>query len=234
MMSLGLAIGFGHAFESDHIAAVTTQISKKSTTTSIKQKLKTGITKSSLLGLFWGIGHTTTLMIMGFIAYYFALDLHNGVFSSFEFLVGLTLLFLGITTIVNKKIISFRHRHPHQHQDGTLHFDSHDHENHDHNHNHRSYVIGLIHGLAGSGSIVALTASTLHSIDMIFSFIVIFGLGSIIGMVLVSGLLGIPFVFSNKIPNLQKLFRYVAGGISLLLGLNIVVQIGTMNNLLGF
>lgn len=230
-MSLGLTIGLSHAFESDHIAAVTTQISKKSKTT-IKQKFTTGITSSSLLGLFWGMGHTTTLMVVGFVTYYFALELHNGIFSSFEFLVGLMLLFLGITTIINKNFFS-EHKHPHKHKDGTIHFDSHTHENQDHKHNHKSYVIGLIHGLAGSGSIVALTASTLHSVEMTFGFIVIFGLGSIIGMTLVSGLLGLPFVFSIASTNFQKILRYVAGGISLLLGLNIVIQLDIINTLFG-
>lgn len=230
-MSFGLIIGFTHAFEADHITAMSTQISKKKTATT-KQKIKKEITRSSLLGLFWGIGHTTALMAMGFAIYYFTLELHDGLFSSFEFLVGLMMIFLGITTIINKNFFS-KHRHPHQHEDGTIHFDSHTHDNQDHNHNHKSYIIGLIHGLAGSGSIVALAASTLHSADVIFGFIAIFGLGSIIGMILASGLLGMPFAFSVQIPNLQKILRYAAGVISLLLGISIITQLDLINNLSG-
>jgi sulfite exporter TauE/SafE len=232
-MGLGLAVGIEHAFEPDHVAAVSTQISKsKLAKKSTKRLLKESLTKSSLLGMFWGAGHTTTLVIMGFLAYALAITIQDQIFSGLEFAVGMMLVFLGITTILNKKI-KFRHKHPHQHKDGSIHFDEHIHNNSEHSHTHRSYFIGLIHGLAGSGSVVVLTASTLDNVGMVLGFIVIFGIGSMIGMALIGSIIGIPLVFGNKIKIVQKIFRYVTGIFSLIIGLNIMYQIGLIGHLFG-
>ena len=233
-MGLGLAIGLEHAFEADHVVAVSTQVSKvKFSKKSVKQTIRAGITKSSLLGVIWGAGHTTTLVLMGLLTYFFAVTIQDEIFSGFEFLVGMMLVFLGVTTILNKKF-KFKHKHPHQHQDGALHFEAHEHTDLEHKHNHKSFVIGLIHGLAGSGSLVVLTASTFSNIEMVLSFIVIFGIGSIIGMTLVSGFLGIPFALSDKTSTLKKILRYVAGGFSFFIGISIIYEVGIVNYLFGF
>ncbi|KAF6246501.1 high frequency lysogenization protein HflD [Nitrosopumilus sp. b3] len=229
VMGLGLAVGMQHAFEPDHIAAVSTQISKfkiKST----RHLLKESFTKSSVLGALWGAGHTTTLVLVGFLVYALAITIQDQIFSGLEFAVGIMLVFLGVTTIINRKI-KFRHKHPHQHTDGSLHFDEHKHDDSDHNHTHKSYFIGLIHGLAGSGSLVVLTAVTWDDVGMLLGFIAIFGVGSMIGMVLVGSLMGIPLVFVNKIGILQKTFRYVAGIFSLVIGFNIMYQIMVVGHL---
>jgi len=233
VMGLGLAVGIQHAFEPDHVAAVSTQISKsKFAKKSTKQLIKESLTKSSLLGMFWGAGHTTTLVLIGFLVYALAITIQDQIFSGLEFAVGMMLVFLGITTILNKKI-RFKHKHPHQHKDGSLHLDEHNHNDLDHNHTHRSYFIGLIHGLAGSGSLVVLTAATLDNVGMVLGFIVIFGIGSMIGMALVGSMMGIPLVFGNRVKIIQKSFRYVAGVFSLIIGLNIMYQIGLIGNLFG-
>ena len=226
LMSIGLVIGLEHAFESDHVAAVCTQISKnKATKTSKKQLIKENITKSSLLGALWGAGHTTSLVLIGFLVYFLTVNIQNRVFFGLEFLVGIMLLVLGITTILNKKILKFGHKHPHLHKDGTIHFDNHAHNDKEHSHQHRSYVIGLIHGLAGSGSLIILASTTLDDAVMAMEFILIFGIGSILGMVLVSGLLGLPLILANKTNWIKQIFRYVAGGFSLVIGINIVYNI---------
>lgn len=233
-MSFGFTIGIQHAFEPDHVAAVSTQISQsKFKQKSTKSLLKELFTKTSILGVLWGAGHTTTLVLIGFLVYVLTITISEQVFSGLEFVVGLMLVFLGLTTILNKKL-RFKHKHPHQHSDGSIHFDEHHHDNSNHNHSHRSYFIGMVHGLAGSGSLVVLTSSTLNDVGMVLTFITIFGIGSIIGMALVGSLVGIPLVFANKIKLIQKTFKYVAGGLSLIIGFNILYQIGIVGNLLGF
>jgi hypothetical protein len=233
VMGLGLAVGIEHAFEPDHVAAVSTQISKsKLANKSTKQLVKESLTKSSLLGMFWGVGHTTTLVLIGFLVYALAITIQDRIFSGLEFAVGMMLVFLGMTTILNKKI-RFKHKHPHQHKDGSIHLDEHNHNDSEHTHTHRSYFIGLIHGLAGSGSLVVLTASTLDNVGMVLGFIVIFGIGSMIGMAFVGSMMGIPLVFGNKIKLIQKSFRYIAGVFSLVIGLNIMYQIGLIGHLFG-
>jgi len=233
-MGLGLAVGIQHAFEPDHIAAVSTQISKsKFTQKSVRTLLKESFTKSSVLGALWGAGHTTTLVLIGFLVYALAITIQDQIFFGFEFVVGMMLVFLGTSTILNRNF-RFRHKHPHQHKDGTIHFDEHTHNDSEHHHTHRSYFIGLVHGLAGSGSLVVLTAATLDNVGMVLSFILIFGIGSVIGMALIGGLMGIPLVFTSKIGIIQKTFRYVAGIFSLIIGFNIMYQIGFVGNLFGF
>jgi high-affinity nickel permease len=233
IMGLGLAIGLEHAFEPDHVAAVSTQVSRgRSAQKSTKQIIKSGTIKSSTLGVFWGAGHTTTLVLMGLLAYALAVKIEENIFASLEFIVGLMLVLLAITTILNKKI-TILHRHPHQHEDGTIHFDHHGHDDSDHKHGHKSYLIGCIHGLAGSGSIIVLTAATLNNVGMVLGFILIFGMGSIIGMAVISGLLGLPFAMSAKISNVNRIFRYAAGAFSLAIGANIIYQIGFAGKLFG-
>ncbi|MEM2785250.1 MAG: high frequency lysogenization protein HflD [Candidatus Nitrosotenuis sp.] len=232
VMGLGLTIGLQHAFEPDHVAAVSTQISKGRFTHSTKQAIKTGTLKSSALGALWGAGHTTTLVLMGLLVYGLAVKIQQNIFSSFEFVVGLMLVFLAVITILNKRI-KFTHRHPHQHQDGTIHFDEHNHNDYDHKHGHKSYLIGCIHGLAGSGSLVILTAATLSNATTVIGFILLFGIGSILGMALISGLMWLPFALSSKTSLIGRIFRYTAGALSLIIGANILYQVGFIENLFG-
>jgi len=226
IMGLGLVVGIQHAFEPDHVTAVSTQISKsKLTKKSTKQLILESVTKSSIIGVFWGAGHTTTLVLIGFLVYVLAISIQNQIFLGFEFVVGIMLVCLGITTIFNKKI-RFKHKHPHQHKDGTLHLEEHNHDDSSHKHSHKSYLIGLVHGLAGSGSLVVLTAITFDNVGSMLGFIVIFGVGSIIGMTFVGSLIGLPLAFGNRIGLIQKVFRYIAGTLSLVIGFNIMYQIG--------
>lgn len=172
-------------------------------------------------------------MLIGLLAYALAITIYEEVFSGLEFIVGLMLVFLGITTILNKKIMRFKHKHPHKHLDGAIHVEEHHHADSEHRHRHKSYVIGLIHGLAGSGSLVALTAATLDNVGMVLGFILLFGIGSMVGMAMIGGLMGFPFALVGRISKIQKIFRYVAGLFSLMIGINIIYTIGIMDNLLG-
>ena len=225
VLTLGLVIGLKHAFEPDHIAAVTTQISKqKNNSQSLKQRIKEGTIKSSLIGAMWGAGHTTTLVLIGLLVYVLSINIPEVFFTGSEFLVGIMLIFLAFTTLSNKKLFKIKHMHPHTHEDGIVHTHPHEHDS-VHKHTHKSYLIGCIHGLAGSGAIIVVIAGALTSIQDVLSFILIFGIGSIIGMVLVSNLIGIPFVFSNKISSLNRTLRYVAGSVSLLIGITIIYEI---------
>lgn len=235
ILGLGLSIGLEHAFEPDHMAAVGTQIIKgRLAQKSAKQAIKSGTIRSSILGAFWGAGHTTTLILMGLLVYALAVRIEQNVFSSLELLVGMMLIFLAVTTIFNKKIFQLRHRHPHQHEDGSIHYDEHNHIDTDHKHTHKSYLIGCIHGLAGSGSLIVLTAATLSDVGMVLGFILIFGIGSILGMTLVSAMMGVPFALSTKALRINKIARYTAGMFSLVIGANIIYQIVLLDNLLGF
>lgn len=233
ILTLGLAVGLQHAFEPDHISAVTTQILKrKHKTLEIKQLLKEGTFKSSILGALWGAGHTTTLIIIGLLLFVFSINIPPKVFLGFELTVGIMLVILAITTFSNKKIFKLKHTHPHVHSNGTLHTHPHNHDG-EHKHTHKSYLIGCIHGLAGSGSLVVLTSSTIGDFQTVLSFILIFGIGSVIGMAIISSLIGLPFALTNKFGTAGKTLRYIACSATLLIGINIIYEIGLAENLFG-
>ena len=233
ILTLGLAVGLQHAFEPDHVSAVTTQISKrKHKIQTVKQLIKEGTLKSSILGALWGAGHTTTLVIIGLLLFLFSINIPSNVFLGFEFIVGIMLVFLAVTTFSNKKLFKLKHTHPHVHSNGTLHTHPHNHDV-EHKHTHKSYLIGCIHGLAGSGSLVVLMASTLGDIETVLSFILIFGIGSIIGMTIISSLIGLPFALTSKFGATSKTLRYIACTASFLIGVNILYEIGVDKNLFG-
>src|SRR3990172_6036224 len=234
IMVAGLAIGLEHAFEPDHIAAVSTQIAKRKFQQSKSLKVFVGQStlRSSLLGALWGAGHTSTLILVGLLVFALSLSITNTVFIGLEFIVGLMLVFLGSMAYLNKSIFKFRHLHPHIHEDGTIHTHPHTHDG-EHKHGHKLYAIGCVHGLAGSGSLVVLVASSLGSVEMVLSFILIFGIGSMVGMAIISGLIGLPFAFTSNIVKINRILRYVAGTASLLIGINIMYEVGVIGKLFG-
>ena len=227
----GLMIGLVHAFEPDHLSAVSTQLLKNSNSTaSKKRELRSLTISSSLRGVFWGMGHTSSIILIGLLIAGLSLSIPDNFFLSAEIVVGLMLIVLGIFTFTNKSIFKQKHIHPHKHSNGILHTHSHNH-NEDHKHGHKSYLIGCIHGIAGTGSLVALIASTMSGFDTMMYFLILFGLGSIIGMTIASGILGLPFILLSKISSATKYLRYAIAGVTFIIGFNIVFTIGLDNKL---
>ncbi len=225
VLTLGLAIGLQHAFEPDHVAAVTTQVARqKNKSQSIKKLIREGTFKSSIIGAFWGAGHTTTLIMVGLAVYLLSINIPDVFFTGSEFIVGVMLVFLAFTTISKKRLFKIKHMHSHTHKDGTVHIHPHQH-NGEHKHGHKSYLIGCIHGLAGSGALLVVIAGTLSNIQDVLSFILIFGVGSVIGMTLMSSLIGIPFALSSKAFSMEKTLRYIVGSVSFLIGVSIIYEI---------
>ena len=226
MIIAGLTIGLLHAFEPDHLSAVSTQLSKDSSAKSSKKPDLMNLTlRSSLRGVLWGMGHTSSIILIGLLIVGLSLNIPDNFFVSAEIIVGFMLITLGILTIRNKGIFRQKHIHPHKHSNGVFHTHAHAHDA-DHKHGHRAYLIGCIQGIAGSGSLVALVASTINGFDMMIYFLVLFGIGSIIGMTMASGILGLPFVLLSKINSTTKYLRYAIAAITLIIGISIVGTIG--------
>ena len=101
ILALGFVLGIKHAIEPDHVIAVSTIASQS------KKLLR-----SSLAGVFWGIGHTATLLIVGIILIFMKGEIPDKWAMSLEFLVGIMLVYLGVTTILSLKNI---HTHEHEH-----------------------------------------------------------------------------------------------------------------------
>ena len=221
----GFVIGLFHAFEPDHVVAVATQNSKSAQKSSLSffQQIRSGAIKSSILGALWGAGHTSSLVIVSLLIFVFSMNIPNEMFSNFEFGVGVMLVILGVFTYLNRRLVREKHIHTHTHDD-LVHTHPHTHDK-VHSHGHKAYIIGCIHGLAGSGSLVVLALSTLHDLQTILSFILVFGIGSIVGMMLVSSAIGLPFSLSVYSERINKILRYLVGSISIIIGIDILYNI---------
>ena len=221
----GLMIGLVHAFEPDHLSAVSTQLlQNKNTTSGSKIGVRSLTISSSLRGAFWGMGHTSSIMLIGILIAGLSLNIPDNFFVSAEVVVGFMLIILAIFTFANKSIFKQKHVHPHEHSNGISHTHFHTHKE-NHKHGHKAYLIGCVHGIAGSGGLVALIASTMNGFDMMIYFLILFGIGSIIGMTVASGILGLPFILFSKISSATKYLRYAIAGITFIIGINIVFTV---------
>jgi len=226
----GFVIGLFHAFEPDHVVAVATQNSKSTQKNSLSffRQIGSGAIKSSILGALWGAGHTSSLILVSLLIFVFSMSIPNEMFSNFEFGVGVMLIILGVFTYLNRRLIGEKHIHTHTH-DNVVHAHPHVHDT-VHSHGHKSYIIGCIHGLAGSGSLVVLALSTLHDLQTILSFVLVFGIGSIVGMMLVSSAIGLPFSLTLYSERINKILRYSVGSISIIIGIDILYNVVMSGN----
>lgn len=191
---LTIYAGFAHAFEADHLLAVSNIVSKRNT---IKMSVKDGI--------FWGLGHASTIFFIGILMIVFKTAISERYFHYFEAVVGLMLITLAVYRLIKfftaKKIIIHTHPHVHpgeQHQHLHVHIGAK--EKHKHPHS-LAYGVGLVHGLAGSGALIVIVMSQMKRPFDGLTYLVIFGIGCIAGMMLAAGLFSIPF--SKKIIQAQ-------------------------------
>lgn len=219
ILVLGFLLGIKHAFEIDHVVAVSTIASEH------KSPMKT-----ALIGFFWGIGHTSTLLLVGLLIMLLKIKILEEVSLFLELLVGIMLVYLGISVI--RKNNTFFHSHLHQHGINK-HRHPHRHNLMKHFHSHkRSYLIGSIHGLAGSGALMILVLSTIRSTMAGLYYILIFGLGSILSMTLISLILGYPFILARKkFPEISKYLAFATGILSLTFGILVIYEIVKVANL---
>ena len=193
---LTIYAGFAHAFEADHLLAVSNIVSHRN---SVKLSVKDGI--------FWGLGHASTIFFIGILMILFKTGISENYFHYFEAFVGLMLISLAVYRLViffkNKKVIIHTHRHEHI-ADHHKHLHVHIGKEQKHQHPHSlAYGVGLVHGLAGSGALIVIVLSQMKGAVDGLTYLVIFGIGCIGGMMLASGLFSLPF--SKKIMNAQSL-----------------------------
>lgn len=220
ILGLGFVLGARHALDADHLAAVSTILSKR-------PSLQT----SGFIGLCWGLGHTLMLLLVGIVVILLKVTISESLAQTFEFGIGVMLVLLGGSlawSIYQKEW----HLHAHDH-DGERHLHLHSHqENESHRHHHwmhlsvRPLLIGLAHGLAGSAALMLMVVATVQTMWQGILYIVIFGIGSIIGMVVLGLLVSVPLVFSAKFGRrVQHVVQGVAGLGSVVLGLIMMIRI---------
>lgn len=192
LLFLGFLLGMRHATEADHLAAMATIASRGNT-----------LRQTALQGAAWGIGHTITLFIFGGVALLLGGMIPDNYASLLELLVGLMLIGLGLDMLnqLRKRHIHF---HAHSHDDGVRHFHAHAHargsrhEDDPHQHEHpkklpqRALLVGLMHGMAGSAALIVLTAQSTENLSSGLLYILLFGLGSVMGMAVLSVVIMLP------------------------------------------
>lgn len=207
----GLILGLEHALEPDHLVAVSVFVSERR-----------DFRSAARLGISWGLGHTTTLLLIGGGALLLNLTIPPWLAESMELLVGVLLIGIGLHALY--RVFSDRlHLHQHQHHDGADHRHFHAHRADDtHHHIHqasrRAFLVGLLHGGAGSAAAVILVLSLIEVAWQGILLILLFGVGSIVGMMLAS--LGIAFAtrWTGDSAHWQRTIRGVAGSVSVALG----------------
>jgi len=209
--------GLLHAFEADHILAVTNIVSHR---TKLFPAVKDGI--------FWGLGHTSTIFLVGVVMIVFKVHIPEGAFSYFEAAVGCMLIIVATYRLYiflrdEQTTLSF-HKHQHEHAGENKSLHTHIHLKGKNLHK-ASYGIGIIHGLAGSGTLVVLIMTQIESIANSILYLVIFGLGTMIGMTLVAGIFSVPFskkLIGSKV--LRTVLIIVSSGLCFVYGCFVIYE----------
>lgn len=218
VLAIGFVLGLQHATEADHLAAVSTIVSEKK-----------NLFTASLVGGLWGIGHTISLFAVGLLVILLKVEISTSLEAKLEACVGAMLVLLGMNALHKLFRASKVHVHSHEH-DGHKHVHIHAHgagskEESHHRLSPRSIFIGMVHGLAGSAALMLLVVPTIPSQSIALLYILIFGIGSIGGMMAMSFLIGLPFHFTaGRFDILNRGIRLIAGVFSLGLGASIIYE----------
>lgn len=211
LFSAGFLLGVEHAFDPDHVVAVSVFVSERK-----------NLLRSALIGVSWGLGHTFTLLIAGVLVLLFRLSIPDSFSFFFQLIVGFMLIFIGALALF-KAFKSRFHFHRHAH-DSSSHAHIHDADSHLHN-GRKTFFVGMVHGLVGTAALMLLILATISSIWQGLLYIVVFGVGSILGMMFVTTLIGLPFaVTPAKFDWVGKAARVAAGLIGVVFGLFIVFK----------
>jgi cytochrome c biogenesis protein CcdA len=197
VLSLGFLLGMQHALEADHIAAVSSIAARR---TEVRDIVKHGLT--------WGLGHTLTLFLFAGCAILLGRAIPDTLARPLETAVGVMLISLG-AHVLWRLWRDRVHFHAHGHGDGTRHIHVHSHLNESiphrasaHQHGHgfrwRSLLVGLMHGMAGSAALLVLAISQGPNPAAAMVYVLLFGLGSMLGMGALSVVIAVPLAVSAR------------------------------------
>src|SRR5215470_1323868 len=249
ILALGFFLGMRHATDSDHVIAITTIVSRER-----------DVRHAAIIGMFWGVGHSITLLVVGGAIVVFGLVIPQQLGLSLEFCVALMLIILGALNLrVALRSVHARststdsehHEHPHRHGD-YIHSHPHGHAPDAHGHSadsvpparldrrfggSRTYralrptIIGVVHGLAGSAAVALLVLPIIRDPLWALMYLSIFGAGTIAGMMLITTAIAVPFSCTARFESLHRHLGAAAGVVSFSFGLFLVYQIGFVNGL---
>jgi cytochrome c biogenesis protein CcdA len=153
------------------------------------------LSRAAWVGALWGIGHTLTLLVVGGAIVAFRLVIPPRVGLGLEFGVAVMLILLGYANL--------RAHHDAPSERPTV----------------RPLLVGLVHGLAGSAAVALLVLATIRGTLEALAYLLVFGLGTVMGMVAVTVLLAAPAMYvGSRVTRLQRGIRVAAGALSIAFG----------------
>ena len=216
ILATGFALGLGHSLDPDHVVAVSTLLCNSSS-----------LRKSIVSATAWGAGHSIMLFIVGLLVLTLRVAIPESVVSLFESAAGILLVILGLF-VVKPIIVERIHSHGHaNHDESHTHSDSHVAESvKGPTHLHKSAFTGGLQGLGGSAALMLVTLTTVSSVELGLVFILVFGVGMILGMI------GVACLFSSLLSytasHLEKVYvaiKAATGLASIVFGVFIIAQI---------
>ncbi len=158
------------------------------------------------IGLLWGLGHTVTIALVGALIVFVGVVIPPRVGLGMELLVGAMLVILGALSIRNVRLPAL---------------------------GMRPLVVGIVHGLAGSAAVSLLVVGVLHRTTWAAGYLLVFGVGTIAGMLLITLVLAMPVVAAAKrFENLHRALGVVTGAASMAFGAVVIYHIGFVQGLL--
>ena len=189
ILLISLLLGLRHASDPDHLAAVTTLIASEE---------RDHARKAGLMGFLWGLGHGTTLVLVGLPLVLLNQYLPEIVSQVAEVAIGCIIVLLAVRLLIRWRR-GLYHVHVHTHgSEPHRHVHSHAEED-SHRHAHRmpqrtplsSYGVGLVHGVGGSGGLTLLLLSTISDKTQATVALLIFAAGTAVSMAILSTVFGI-------------------------------------------
>jgi ABC-type nickel/cobalt efflux system permease component RcnA len=231
---LGLILGMRHSTDPDHVVAVSTIVSRQRS-----------IRNAALIGTFWGVGHTLTIFAVGCLIILFGVVIPARVGLSMEFSVALMLIGLGVLNLTGlMRKITERLSNVPTLRDPNLSTTrvsmvTRTESFLDHAINRmgifqcvRPLVIGIVHGLAGSAAVALLVLSTIHNPIWASGYLLIFGAGTMLGMMCMTTAMAIPLAYAgNRFTHIGRCLGIASGLVSLCFGAFLVYQLGFVGGL---
>ncbi|WP_394832227.1 high-affinity nickel-transport family protein [Pendulispora rubella] len=194
---LGLVLGMRHATDPDHVLAIGTILSRDPR-----------LPRALHMGLFWGLGHTLTVFAVGALMLIGRVTVPPNAVLAMDLAVAAMLIVLGVVSLKSRAPAAM----PSRAQDLLL-------------SPARPFVVGIVHGLAGSAAITLLALSTIGDRGFAFAYLALFGLGTVAGMMLITVLIAFPLKFAGKVSErVPRLIARGSGVLSVMAGLAFAAQ----------
>lgn len=205
LLALGFLLGMRHATDADHVVAVTTIVARERS-----------VRSAAVLGSLWGVGHTATILLVGGAIVLLGIVIPPSLGLALELCVAVMLVTLGAFNV--RRLVRRGAGRAGSDRGSAS--------------STRPLAIGVVHGLAGSAAIALLVLATVKEAAWAVAYLLVFGVGTVAGMMLVTSALAFPLAWSvRRSERVHHAVGFVASAASVALGLFLVYEIGIVDGL---